>query len=164
MTERTGPGEAAQALEEIQRRQQQVIDLAMIPVWYWWAVGALMVVLAVGVDAHRPAALAVTVPLFVLGILSATGWVVGRAFRQAQLSNGLLAARGVLAILGFVAVIVAGTLGLAFGLRAGGVSHPATLACLAGGLAGGLAMGAGGPALMRALRRIMLGNRAGSAR
>jgi len=32
------PGEAAQALDEIQRRQQQVIDLAAIPAWYWWAV------------------------------------------------------------------------------------------------------------------------------
>lgn len=31
-------------------------------------------------------------------------------------------------------------------------------------LAGGLAMGAGGPILMRRLRRIMLGNRAGAPR
>jgi hypothetical protein len=58
------------------------------------------------------------------------------------------------------ALIVAGTIGIAFALRAAGVSHPATLACLAGGLA----MGVGGPVLMRALRRIMLGNRAGSPR
>jgi hypothetical protein len=41
-----------------------------------------------------------------------------------------------------------------------GVHYPATLACLAGGIA----MGLGGPVLMRTLRRIMLGNRAGSAR
>jgi len=52
------------------------------------------------------------------------------------------------------------TLGLAFGLRAAGVHYPATLACLAGGIA----LGLGGPVLMRALRRIMLGNRAGSTR
>jgi hypothetical protein len=37
---------------------------------------------------------------------------------------------------------------------------PATLACLAGGIA----LGLGGPVLMRTLRRIMLGNRAGSTR
>lgn len=160
MTDQTGPGEAAQALDEIRRRQQQVIDLATIPVWYWWAVGALMVVLAAGVDAHQPAAIGVAVTVFVLGILSATGWVVGRGFRRAQLRNGLLDGRGAVAILGFVAFIVGGTIGIAFALRAGGVPHPATLACLAGGLA----MGVGGPVLMRRLRRIMLGNRAGSPR
>jgi hypothetical protein len=64
------------------------------------------------------------------------------------------------AILGFVAVIVGCTLGLAFALRAAHVHYPATLACLAGGLA----MGLSGPVLMRRLRRIMLGNRAGSPR
>ena len=65
-----------------------------------------------------------------------------------------------MAILGFVALIVGGTLGLAFGLRGAGVPYPATLACAVGGTA----MGLGGPVLMRALRRIMLGNRAGSTR
>jgi len=49
--------EAAQALAEIQRRQQQVIDQATVPGWYWWSVGALMVVLAVGVDIRTPGAL-----------------------------------------------------------------------------------------------------------
>jgi len=79
-------------------------------------------------------------------------------FRQARLRNGLLDGRGVAAILGFVALIVGGTLGIAFGLRAAGIHYPATLACLAGGVA----MGLGGPVLMRTLRRIMLGNRAGA--
>jgi hypothetical protein len=40
------------------------------------------------------------------------------------------------------------------------VHYPATWACLAGGLV----MGLGGPVLNRWLRRVMLGNRAGSAR
>ena len=80
-----GPGEAAQALAEIQLRQRQVIDLATIPVWYWWAVGGLMVVLAFGVDRRTPAAIAVSVSVFVIGILAATGWVVWHAFRHAQL-------------------------------------------------------------------------------
>jgi hypothetical protein len=160
MSGETGPGEAAQALDEIQRRQQQVIDLAMIPGWYWWAVGALMVVLGAGVDIRTPAAVGISVSVFVLGLLSATGWVVGRAFRHAQLRNGLLDGRGVIAILGFVAVIVGGTIGLAFALRGAGVHYPATWACLAGGLV----MGLGGPVLNRWLRRVMLGNRAGAAR
>ena len=160
MSGEMGPGEAARALDEIQRRQQQVIDLATIPGWYWWAVGALMVVLGVGVDVRTPVAIGITVSVFVVGMLSATGWVVGRSFLHAQPRNDLLDGRGVLAILGFVFLIVAGTLGIAFGLRAAGVSYPATLACLAGGLA----MGVGGPMLMRFLRRVMLGNRAGTAR
>ena len=152
--------EAAQALADIQRRQQQVIDQATLPGWYWWSVGALMVVLAVGVDTRTPAVLGSAVAVFVVGLLSATGVVVRSQFLRARLRDGLLDGRGVVAILGFVALIVGCTLGLAFGLRAAGVSHPATLACLAGGIA----LGLGGPVLMRALRRIMLGNRAGSTR
>ena len=160
MSDEPSPAEAAQALADIRLRQQQVIDLAMIPVWYWWAVGALMVVLAAGADSRAPWAVGLAVTVFVLGILAATGWVVGRAFRHAQLRNGLLDGRAVLAILGFVALIAGGTIGLAFGLRAAGAGHPATLACAAGGLV----LGAGGPVLMRRLRAIMLGNRTGVPR
>jgi len=160
MSDEVSPAEAAQALADIQLRQQQVIDLATIPAWYWWAVGALMVVLGVGVDSHSPVAIGLTVPVFVVGILAATGWVFGRAFRHAQLRNGLLDGRAVVSILGFVALIDLATIGLAFGLRAAGVGHPATLACVAGGLV----MGAGGPVLMRRLRAIMLSNRTGAAR
>jgi len=160
MSDEVSPAEAAQALADIQLRQRQVIDLVSIPAWYWWAVGALMVVLGVGVDSHSPVAIGLTVPVFVVGILAATGWVFGRAFRHAQLRNGLLDGRAVVSILGFVALIDLATIGLAFGLRAAGVGHPATLACVAGGLV----MGAGGPVLMRRLRAIMLSNRTGAAR
>ena len=152
--------DAAQALAEIQLRQQQVIDQATIPGWYWWSLGALMVALAAGVDTRTPAALGGAIAVFVVGLLAATAVVVRGQFLQARLRNGLLDGGGVVAILGFVALIVGCTLGLAFGLRAGGVPYPATLACAAGGTA----MGLGGPVLMRMLRRIMLGNRAGSAR
>lgn len=119
-----------------------------------------MVVLAVGVDTRTPVAIGLTVSAFVIGLLSATGVAVAGQFRHAQLRKGLLDGSGVVAILGFVALIIGITLGTAFGLRAAGVSYPATLACLAGGLG----MGLGGPVLMRALRQIMLGNRAGSPR
>jgi len=159
MSDEVSPAEAAQALADIQLRQQQVIDLVSIPAWYWWAVGALMVVLAVGVDSHSPVAIGLTVPVFVIGMLAATGWVVGRAFGHAQIRNGLMGGNAVAAILGFDAVIVGGTIALAFGLRAAGVGHPATLACVAGGLV----MGLGGPVLMRRLRAIMLRNRTGAA-
>jgi hypothetical protein len=154
------PAQASEALAEIQNRQRQVIDLAMVPNWYWWAVGALMVVLAIGVDIRSHAAIGVTVPVFVIGLLSATGVVVRGQISDAQLRRGLLDGRGVIAILGFVALVVGISLGTAFGLRAAGVSYPATLGCLVGGLV----MGLGGPILMRRLRQIMLGNRLGSRR
>jgi|SoiMetStandDraft_2_1073263.scaffolds.fasta_scaffold511353_1 hypothetical protein len=160
VSEQMSPGEAAQALDEVQRRQQQVIDLVAIPAWYWWAVGGLIVVLGIGVDIRTPAAIGITVPVFVVGLLAVNGWVIGRAYRHAQVRNELLDGPGVLSILGFVAVIVGGTIGLAFTLRAAGVHYPATWACLAGGLV----MGLGGPVLNRWLRRVMLGNRAGSGR
>jgi hypothetical protein len=160
MDEEQHTGDAAQALAEIRRHQEQVIDQATIPGWYWWAVGGLMVVLAAGVDTRTGAALGAAVPVFVIGLLSATAVAVGGQYRKARLRNGLLDGRGVAAILGFVALIVGGTIGIAFALRAAGVHYPATLACLAGGIA----MGLGGPVLMRTLRRIMLGNRAGSPR
>jgi hypothetical protein len=160
MDEELHSGDAAQALADIRRRQEQVIDQATVPVWYWWTVGALMVVLAVGVDIRTSASIGVAVPVFTVGLLSATAVAVRGQYSQARLRNGLLDGSGVAAILGFVALIVGGTLGIAFALRAAGVHYPATLACLAGGIA----MGLGGPVLMRTLRRIMLGNRAGSRR
>src|SRR5215472_19186763 len=137
--------DAGEALAEIQNRQRQVIDLAMVPHWYWWAVGALMVVLAVGVDTRTPAAIGATVPVFVVGLLSATGVVIRAQFRDAQLRKGLLDGSGVAAILGFVGLIVGISLGAAFGLRGAGAPYPATLGCLFGGLV----MGLSGPMLMR---------------
>jgi hypothetical protein len=151
-------GDAARALAEIQRRQQQVIDVATVPAWYWWAVGALMVVLAIGVDNRTATVLRVTVPVFVLGLLLATGAVIRGQILDARVRRDLLDGRAVLTILGFVALIVGCTLAIAFALRAAGVSYPATWACAAGGIG----LGLGGPVLMRALRSIMLHNRAGS--
>lgn len=151
------PGEAAEALAEIQKRQQQVIDRAVVPAWYWWAVGALMVVLAVGVDTRTHLALGITIPVFVVGMLAATGAAVRSQFLDARVHDRLLDGKGVIAILLFVAIIVGGTLAIAFSLRAAGVSHPATIACAAGGVV----MGLGGPVLNRQLRQIMLRNRTG---
>jgi hypothetical protein len=160
MNEHLHPEQAAQALTEIRHRQQQVIDLAVLPTWYWWAIGTLTVVLAAGVDTHTPVAIGTTVAVFVLGTLAATGWALAGTLRQAQLRNGLLDRRGVAAILGFVALTVGITLGLAFALQATGIAHPATLAAAVGGLG----MGIGGPILGRRLHRNMLANRAGSPR
>ena len=154
------PAEAARALAEIDRRQRQVIDNAALPNWYWWAVGGLMVVLAVGVDVRTGTSIGVAVPVFVVGMLVATGWVTIGAFRRALPRNDLLGGRGALGIVSFVLLSVGVTLAVTFGLRAGGVPYPATLGCLLGAVL----LGCGGPVLARYLTRVMLNNRTGARR
>lgn len=154
------PDEAARALADIRQRQEHVIDLAMLPAWYWWVVAALMVGLSVTVDLarHRPVVVGLAAVAFSLGVSATTGQVVLGAWRRAQWRNQLLGSRGALAIVAFVWLVVATTLGIAFALQAVGLRDPATLASLVGAAV----MIAGGPALTRILRRIMLNNRAGS--
>jgi hypothetical protein len=159
MSEQVRPDEAAQALAEIRQRQQQVIDLAMLPAWYWWIVAALVVGLSATVDAarHRPVVIALAAVAFALGILGVTGRVVLGAWHRAQWRNELLGSRGALAIVAFVWLAVGTTLGIAFALQAAGVRAPATL----GSLVGAAVLIVGGPVLTRTLRRIMLDHRAG---
>jgi hypothetical protein len=160
MPEELRPDEAARALTEIRQRQEQVIKLAIIPTWYWWAIAVLMVGFSAAVDSHRPLAVGIGTSLFVIGVLTATGRVVIGGLRRAQLRNELLGPIGVLAILGFVATILAVSLPTAFAFKAAGVRYPATLSVLVGAVV----MVVGGPLLTRFLQRIMLAKRAGSQR
>jgi len=160
MSERMLPEDAARALAEVDRRQRQVIALAAIPDWYWWAVGALMVVLAVGVDVRTGASIAIVVPVFVVGMLATTGTVVLGAFRRALPRNDLLVPQGIFAILGFVGLTVGVTLAVAFTLRAAGAPYPATSGCALGAIV----MGTGGRWLSRYLTRVMLRNGPGGGR
>jgi hypothetical protein len=159
MGEDLRPDDAAGALAKIRDHQEQVVNVADIPAWYWWLVGGLIVALPAAVESGRPVTIGIGVVVFVLGIIVGTGWVARGALR-AQPRNELLGARGVTMILGFVALVVGITLAVAFGLEAAGASHPATLA----NLLGAVLLIVGGPVLTRALRRIMLDNRAGGPR
>ncbi|MEU7824444.1 hypothetical protein [Catellatospora sp. NPDC049133] len=154
MAEQLRPDEAAQALARIREQQEQVIDALSIPDWYWWLLGGLTVGLAAAVESADPTVIAVGTAVFVVGLLVGTGWVV-RAGLRVKVRNALLGARGIGLILGFVALTVAVSLGLAFSLQSGGVNRPATWGTLAS--AGLLAVG--GPLLTRALRRTMLDRR-----
>jgi hypothetical protein len=158
MSEQVRPDEAARALADIRQHQQQVIDLAMLPTWYWWVVAALVLGLSATVDAarQRPVVIALAAVAFTLGISGVTGLVVLGAWQRAQWRNQLLGRRGVLAILGFVGLAVGTTLGIAFALQAAGVRPSATLASLVGAAL----LITGGPVLTRILRRIMLDNQA----
>jgi hypothetical protein len=159
MSERVRPDEAARALAEVRRGQQHVIDLAMLPTWYWWVMAALMIGLSATVDEarHWPGVIAAAAVAFSLGVTGATLYVTLRPWRRAQWRDQLLGTRGAMAIVGFVGLVVGGTLGAALSLEAAGVGRPATL----GSLFGAVVMAAGGPVLTRVLRGIMLDNRTG---
>lgn len=154
MAEQLRPDEAAQALARIREQQEQVIDALSIPDWYWWLLGGLTLALAAAVESADPATIAAGTAVFVVGLLAGTGWVVRGALRV-KVRNALLGARGIGLILGFVALTVAVSLGLAFSLQARNISHPATW----GTLAGAVLLIVGGPLLTRALRRTMLDRR-----
>lgn len=155
MANEVRPDEAAGALTEIARRRAQVATLTIIPTWFWWATAVLMVGFSVAVDTRRPLVIGLATAAFVLGILLVTGRLVLGIIGRAQPRNDLVGPTGVLAILGFVAGILAVSLPTSFALRAAGVHYPAT----AGVLLAGVFMVVGGPLLMRYLRRLMLDNR-----
>jgi hypothetical protein len=155
------PDEAASALAEIRQRQGRVIDAVLVPAWYWWVVAAGMVAIGAAVDTRDATVLAVVIPVAVAVIAALTAGMIFGAYRSAQVrSSELLGGRGAVAIVGFVWLVVALTLGIGFALRAAGVQLPATIATAAGGAV----LVAGGRFLMRKLRDIMRGNRAGAAR
>lgn len=148
------PDEAAGALTEIARRRAQVVDVAIVPTWFWWAIATLMVGLTVAVETRRPLVIGLATAGFVLGVLVVTGRLVLGVIGRAQPRNDLLGPAGVLAILGFVAGTLAVSLPTSFALKAADVRYPAT----AGVLLAGVFMVSCGPLLMRYLRRLMLGD------
>jgi hypothetical protein len=149
------PDEAQQALAEIERRHGQVVDLLNLPWWYWPAIGLLQVPLGVAVDLRKPVVIGVVVPVYVIGMLLANLVATMGSWRRARPRRDLVDPVGVLAILGFVGVVVGVSLGVAFSLRANGAGYPATW-----GLGAGAALLIiGGPFLSGFLRRRMLRHR-----
>ena len=160
MADQARPEEAARALTEIDQRQEQVIRLAVIPNWYWWAIAVLMVAFAAAVDTGQGLIIGIGTAVFVAGVLTSTGAMVFRAFRSAQPRNDLLGPGGVVAILGFVAVTIGVSLAVALILKASGVSYAATI----GVSVTAVLLVVGGPMLMRYVQGRMLANRSGSRR
>ena len=160
MNDQVRPDEATRALAEIGQRQEQVIKLAAIPHWFWWAVGVLMVGFSAAIESKRPVAIAIGTMVFALGITATTGYVVIGGWRRAQVRNNLLGPSGALAIVGFAAISVGVSLAVAFGCRAAGFDYPGTL----GAVVGAVLMVTGGPLLTRHLHGVMLANREGNRR
>jgi hypothetical protein len=149
MTENLRRDDAALALDEIRARQRQVVESALIPNWYWSAVGALAIVFSIGIESRRPVLIGICTTIFVIG-LNMTVWIVVRLSR-AQVRPGYLGWPGALLIAGFVVVLVAVALAAGFGLAALGFRWPAT----AGNTVAAVGIALGGPWLMRRLRRVM---------
>jgi hypothetical protein len=151
MTDVTEPGEAGAALAEIRRRKNQVIEGALVPTWYWWAVALPMVGLGVVIDTHDAVAIASAAVIFAVGVALLTVWVIVGGLRHVKVEDALLGPRGAMFIVGFVGLLVCGTLALAFALEAANVPNPATIGTVV--CAVGLVVG--GPALMRRLDAVM---------
>ena len=83
MTDQARPEEAARALTEIGHRQEQVIRLAVVPNWYWWAIAVLMVAFAAAVDTGKGLVGGIGTAVFVAGVPTTTGAMVFRAVRRA---------------------------------------------------------------------------------
>ncbi|OLB80745.1 MAG: hypothetical protein AUI14_05700 [Actinobacteria bacterium 13_2_20CM_2_71_6] len=141
--------EAVAALDEIRSRQQQVMNAAVVPAWFWILNGALMIVMSFGVESRRPVLIGVCTTVFVLGVNASVLTVVLRA--RAQVRPRYLGWEGGAWTAAFVAVLVGVGLAAGFGLDAQGFRWPAT----AGNTVAGIGMAVGGPLLMRRLRHLM---------
>lgn len=144
------PVDAELALAEVQARRAQVIDTNLVPDWFWYGIGALIVLFAAAVESRIDWLVGAGTVIYTVGLAGLILAMIRKA--RVQVRNALLGVRGGLAIAGFTAVLVAVGVGLGFALEALGVPLPATLACLP--VAVGLAFG--GPRLMAHLRRLML--------
>ena len=151
MTNAVEPAEAREALAEMERRQEQVIEGTLVPNWYWWAVAVLAVGLGFGIDTRDPTAIAATAGIFGISIPVLTVWIAFGGRRHVKVHERLLGSRGAGLIVGFVWLVVGGTLALAFGLQAASVGPAGTISTLACAIA----LIVGGPALMRRLREMM---------
>ena len=123
--------DAARALDEIDRRREQVIRRKVFPRWYWWAHAGLTtalatvllngrgVVIGIGIVGYMAGALAVDIP-------------VSRAARAAtprrDLAGPGAVRRTLIGLAGFVAVLFGVCLTTALTLKAAGVPYPATIA------------------------------------
>jgi len=152
--------DAARALHEIGRRQGQVIEAVLVPVWYWWVVAAGMIAIGAAADTKRPVVLAVVIPLAVLAIVGLTVAMILGIYRSVQVHGAtLLRGRGAIAIVGLDWLVVGLSLGAAFGSRAAGSRVAGTI----GTVVGAAALVIAGPAVMRYLRRLMLSQRSGGS-
>jgi uncharacterized membrane protein len=143
---------AAGELEAIKRSQAGVIDAVLVPRWYWWVVGILLVPLGVAADSHQRVATAVIAVVVALIIAAVSVAMITGTYRGARIHPATLGTAGALYILGFIVLVVGASLVVAFSLQAGHGPFPGTI----GTLVAAALLIIGGPILMASLRRSMM--------
>ncbi len=151
-TEATG-AEAAAELAEIQRRHQQVIKTALVPVWYWWAYAVAIVAYGVGRDIRGSAVKATVITLAVLAMVVLSGVMIPEVRRRVRVHlDPQPQARLTAAVIGLIILVTLVTVFTAIALVAARVPYPVTIACAAGGAVLVIA----GPLVNRYLHKLML--------
>ena len=143
------PIDAELALAEVRARRSQVIDANTIPDWFWSAIGVLIVLFVAAVESRRPWLIAIGSSVYAIGLTTTLLLVIRQ--NRVQVRPALIGVSGFFSIVGFAVALSAIGVGLGLGLEAAGVRWPATISVIP--VAIGLA--AGGPLLMRHLRRLM---------
>src|SRR6476660_1754724 len=143
---------AAGELEAIKRSQARVIDAVLVPRWYWWVVGVLLVPLGVAADSHQRVATAVIAVVVALIIAVVSVAMITGAYRGARIHPATLGTAGALNIVGFVFLVVGASLVVAFSIQAAKGPFPGTI----GTLVAAALLIVGGPILMASLRRSMM--------
>ena len=150
---RTTAAEAAAELAEIQRRQEQVINAVLVPVWFWWVIAAAIVAIGAARDSGDLVVQAITIPLAVLVMAVLTGAMIPAVRRRVQVHSATLpGGRGAAAIFGLIVLVDGVIVGTAASLAAAGDSHPATIGCAAGAAVLVIV----GPLVNQYVRRLML--------
>ncbi|MEU5941516.1 hypothetical protein ABZ807_20550 [Micromonospora sp. NPDC047548] len=152
------PAAAADALAEIHARRDQAVTAALVPGWYWPALGGLMVAFTAAVETHRPWVVAVGSVGYALGLGALVARVALR--HRAQVRNSLIGVRGAVAIVGYALGLVALGLVTGFAAESAGLAWPATI----GAAATAGAMTATGQSLMGYLRGVMTARPIGGGR
>ena len=145
--------EAAAELAEIQRRQEQVINTVLVPVWFWWVIAAAIVAIGAARDSGDLVVQAITIPLAVLVMAVLTGAMIPAVRRRVQVHSATQpGGRGAAAIFGLIVLVDGVIVGTAASLAAAGNSHPATIGCAAGAAVLVIV----GPLVNQYVRRLML--------
>jgi hypothetical protein len=146
--------QAAAELAEIQRRHEQVINAALVPVWYWWAMAAAIIAIGAARDSANPVVQAIVIPLAALVIAGLIVATIPGVRRRVQVNRATQPAdaRAAAAIFSLIVLVIAVTGGIAASLAAAHVPYPITI----GSAAGAAVLVIAGPLVNRYLRRLML--------
>lgn len=161
MSDRIEPADAARALDEIDRRREQVIRRKIFPAWWWWAYAVLFTGFAAAFESGRGAVQAIGAGMFVVCSF-VIDVPVRRAARAAAPRRDLApgsARRTLMGLAAFVAFVLGVTLATGLSLKAAGVSHPGTIAAAVAGVVFAVC----GPLLVR-LGEAMMVRRSGGRR